>query len=132
MTDAPVPSRRILVIDDDADIRAVVQMSLEITASWDVITASSGVEGLAFAAAHQPDAILLDMMMPELDGAATARMLQAAPATRDIPVVLLTAKQESSDWLTALPGVTAAIAKPFDPLTLADRVSALLRWPEAA
>ncbi len=124
--------RHILVIDDDPDIRAMTQLCLEITASWEVSTASSGAEGISMAAARQPDAILLDMMMPELDGAVTARLLHGIPETCSIPVILLTAKQESTERLTALPGVTAIIAKPFDPLTLADRVSALLRWSARA
>lgn len=132
MSATSLPIKRILVIDDDADIRTVVQMSLEITALWNVSTCASGVEGAATAFVTQPDAILLDMMMPEFDGAATARRLHDAPETRDIPVILLTAKQESSNWPGALPGVTAVIAKPFDPLTLAERVSALLGWRDAS
>ena len=80
--------RRILLVDDDDHIREVAQLSLEMTASWEVLTAGSGSEGLAKAAAEQPDAILLDMMMPDMDGSTTFQGLRADQRTRRIPVVL--------------------------------------------
>src|SRR5919204_4180027 len=84
--------RRVLLIDDEDDIREVAQLSLEIVANWHVSTASSGAEGVGRAKADQPDAIILDVMMPDMDGDAPFRTLQATPATRHIPVILLTAK----------------------------------------
>ena len=90
-------SRRILIIDDEDDIREVAALSLETVAGWDVIVASSGAQGLLRAAEHQPDAILLDVMMPGMDGPTTFRELRKNPATANIPVVLLTAKVQGPD-----------------------------------
>jgi CheY-like chemotaxis protein len=121
--------RRILLIDDDADIREIAALSLQLVGGWDVSTAASGAEGIASAQAEQPDAILLDVMMPGLDGPATYRLLQADPATRAIPVVLLTAKVQAADrrQFAAL-GVHGVLAKPFDPLSLLAQVSGALGW----
>ncbi|MEW5859095.1 MAG: response regulator [Cyanobacteriota bacterium] len=122
-------TKRILVIDDEEDIREVAQLSLEMAANWDVLTASSGREGLAKAEVEQLDAILLDVMMPDWDGVTTFQQLQANPATQHIPVLLLTAKMQAADKRRfAQLGVTAAIAKPFDPMTLADQVAKSLGW----
>jgi CheY-like chemotaxis protein len=85
-----VTARRVLLVDDEDDIREVAQVSLEMTAGWEVLTAGSGNEGLATAAAEQPDAILLDMMMPDMDGPTTFQSLRANQSTQHIPVVLLT------------------------------------------
>jgi CheY-like chemotaxis protein len=121
-------NRRVLLIDDEDDIREVAQLSLEMVARWDVVTASSGAEGVVRAAADQPDVILLDVMMPDLDGPATFLQLQAEPSTRHIPVILLTAKNldPATDQLAR--DVVAIIAKPFDPMRLAGQVSAALGW----
>lgn len=121
-------SRRILIIDDEEDIREVAQLTLEALGGWEVLTADSGGAGLRQAIAEQPDAILLDVMMPDLDGPATFEQLQSHPATCHIPVILLTAKVQTSDQRRfAELGISAVIAKPFDPLTLADQVASLLR-----
>jgi len=123
-------ARRILVVDDDDSIREVAQMSLEMVGSHEVITADCGADGLARARDDQPDVILLDVMMPELDGPATFERLQADPVTRDIPVILLTAKLQSADRARfAQLGVRAVLSKPFDPMTLADEVAEILDWP---
>ncbi|MFP5361344.1 MAG: response regulator [Thermoleophilia bacterium] len=117
----------ILLIDDERDIRAVVALCLRKTAGWRVSSAGSGVEGLAMACVEQPDAILLDVMMPDLDGPATLQRLQADAQTRDIPVIFLTAKAHSADHRGfAMLGVTGILTKPFDPMTLADQVQAIL------
>jgi CheY-like chemotaxis protein len=122
-------SRKILLVDDEDDIREVAQMSLEMTAGWDVVTASSGADGLRLAAAERPDAILLDVMMPGMDGPATARALKAAPETADIPVILLTAKVQAADRRRFDDlGVAGILAKPFDPMSLADEVRRVLGW----
>jgi two-component system alkaline phosphatase synthesis response regulator PhoP len=125
-------TRRILVIDDEDHIREVAQVSLVTVAGWDVLTACSGQEGIAKAWTEQPDAILLDVMMPEMDGPTTVAKLQANDATRDIPVILLTAKVLASDrrGFDSL-GVKGIIAKPFDPMTLSDEVCKLLGWTAA-
>lgn len=114
---------RILVIDDEEDILEVIQASLEVEGGFEVMTASSGRVGLANAIAERPDAILLDVMMPGMDGRTTFQKLRANAATRHIPVVLLTAKvQSDSRHRVDDLGVTAVISKPFDPLKLASRV----------
>jgi CheY-like chemotaxis protein len=126
---ATVTVRRILLVDDEDHIREVAQVSLEMTAGWEVLTAGSGSEGLAKAAAEQPDVILLDMMMPDMDGPATFQRLRANQSTRHIPVVLLTAKVQAADRRRfAGLGVAGVIAKPFDPLGLAGQVAATLGW----
>lgn len=124
-------SKRVLVIDDEDDIREVAQLSLEAVAGWEVYSASSGTEGLRVAAEQQPDAILLDVMMPEMDGPSTFRALQAQESTAGIPVILLTAKVQASDRsrFEGL-GVSGVLSKPFDPMELARQISETLGWPE--
>jgi CheY-like chemotaxis protein len=122
-------SRKILLVDDEDDIREVAQMSLEMTAGWEVFTASSGAEGVRMAAAERPDAILLDVMMPGMDGPATARALKADAQTAEIPIILLTAKVQAADRRRFDDlGVAGILAKPFDPMSLADDVSGVLGW----
>jgi CheY-like chemotaxis protein len=122
-------SRRILIIDDEDDIRDVAQMSLEAVAGWQVLTSHSGRAGVARAVAEQPDAILLDVMMPDMDGPATLQELRANPVTQPIPVIFLTAKVQSADRRRfARLGVQAVISKPFDPLRLAEQITVALGW----
>ncbi len=124
-----VSKKRILVIDDEDDIREVAQLSLEMVGGWEVVVARSGQDGLALALKEQPDAILLDVMMPDMDGPATFSHLKANPDTQKIPVILLTAKVLSAEQnqLSDL-GVTGIIAKPFDPMSLANQVAHALGW----
>jgi CheY-like chemotaxis protein len=120
---------RILIIDDEDDIREVAAMSLESVAGWEVIMASSGAQGLVRAAEYLPDAILLDVMMPGMDGPTTFRELRKNPRTARIPVLLLTAKVQSSDQRRfADLGVEAVLFKPFDPMTLSTEISHVLGW----
>jgi CheY-like chemotaxis protein len=121
--------RRILIIDDEDDIREVAALSLESVAGWQVSTASSGAEGMRVAATELPDAILMDVMMPAMDGPTTFREMQKMPNLAGIPVILLTAKVQGVDQRRfAGLGVTAVLFKPFDPLTLAEQMSAALGW----
>jgi CheY-like chemotaxis protein len=118
--------KRILVIDDQDDIREIAALSLESGAGWQTISAASGKEGLQRALDEQPDAILLDVMMPGMDGHATLAQLRRNEGTRDIPVIFLTAKTRiGSDGECAAQGV---IFKPFDPITLADDIAVALGW----
>lgn len=122
-------ARRILIIDDEDDIREVAALSLESVAGWEIVVAGSGAQGLLVAAESLPDAILLDVMMPCMDGPATFRELRRNPATADIPVLLLTAKVQSNDQRRfADLGVQAVLFKPFDPLTLAQQIADSLGW----
>ncbi len=124
-----VVARKILIIDDEDDIREVAALSLESVAGWEVIVAESGAQGVARAAEQKPDAILLDVMMPGMDGPATFRELRRNPATARIPVLLLTAKVQGSDQRRfADLGVEAVLFKPFDPLTLSQQISSALGW----
>jgi len=124
-----MPTRRILIIDDEDDIREVAALSLESVAGWQVSTASSGAEGMRLAAAELPDAILMDVMMPAMDGPTTFREMQKLPELASIPVILLTAKVQGVDQRRfAGLGVTAVLFKPFDPLTLAEQMSEALGW----
>jgi CheY-like chemotaxis protein len=124
-----VSSKRILVVDNEPSIQEVAQICLETVAGWQVLLASSGLEGLTIAEREQPDAILLDVMMPDMDGLDTFSKLQANPATRSIPVILLTAKVQSADRqnYTEL-GIRSTIAKPFSPLDLAHQIATTLGW----
>ncbi len=122
-------TRRILIIDDEDDIREVAALSLETVAGWAVCTANSGPEGLRRALAEQPDAILMDVMMPSMDGPTTFRHLQSTPEISHIPVLLLTAKVQGVDQRRfAGLGVAGVLFKPFDPLTLADQMARALGW----
>jgi len=123
--------RKVLIIDDEDDIREVAALSLEAVAGWTVVTAHCGAEGIRMAAAEKPDAILLDVMMPEMDGPTTFKNLQANPETADIPVLLLTAKVQGVDQRRfASLGVKAVLFKPFDPLTLSQEMATVLGWTE--
>ena len=122
-------AHRILIIDDEEDNREVAALSLETVAGWEVVQASSGAQGVARAIEHKPDAILLDVMMPGMDGPTTFRELRKNPATAHIPVLLLTAKVQSTDQRRfADLGVEAVLFKPFDPLTLSTQIADALHW----
>lgn len=120
-------TKRILIVDDEQDIREATQICLEVLGEWEVMTASSGKEGLIKAAAEQPDLILLDVMMPDMDGLTTLQNLQANPATQNIPVILLTAKAQPAEKrrFTELK-VAAVITKPYDPFMLSDQLTQAL------
>jgi CheY-like chemotaxis protein len=122
--------KRILIVDDEDDIREVAALSLETVAGYDVITASSGAAAVSIAAEQQPDAIVLDVMMPEMDGPTTFQKLRAQASTASIPVVFLTAKVQPSERarFSSL-GAAAVLSKPFDPLTLASELADALGWP---
>ena len=121
--------RRILIIDDEDDIREVAALSLETVAGWNVLTANCGTEGIRKAEDEQPDAILMDVMMPAMDGPTTFREMQKIPRISHIPVLLLTAKVQGVDQRRFVGlGVSGVLFKPFDPLTLADQMSAKLGW----
>ncbi|MBD2681253.1 MULTISPECIES: response regulator [Nostoc] len=122
-------NRSILIVDDEEDVQAIAKLGLEMGAGWNVLTACSGREALKVAANFKLDVILLDMMMPDMDGRATLQQLKANPVTQSIPVILLTAKVQDSDRdsFTGL-DVAAVFAKPFRPLKLAGQISEALGW----
>ncbi|BFM41207.1 response regulator [Synechocystis sp. LKSZ1] len=117
--------QRILVVDDEEDIRSIIQLALTLQTPWQVLLASSGPEALSLAKTQQPDLILLDRMMPGMDGPSTLQQLKAHPQTQSIPVLLMTAAPLPPETLTAL-GAVGILPKPFRPLQLAQQLQAIL------
>jgi CheY-like chemotaxis protein len=123
----PAAARRVLVVDDSALMRSAALFGLGRVAGWDVATAPSGREGVELASSYQPDAILLDVVMPDLDGPDTLRALRRQPSTQDTPVVFLTADHDDPERLIEL-GAVGVIAKPFPPAGLGEQLSEVLGW----
>jgi CheY-like chemotaxis protein len=121
--------KRLLIIDDEEAIRTVVKFGISLAAGWEVLSASSGRMGIETAERELPDAILLDVMMPEMDGIATFKALQANPITAKIPAIFLTAKAQTAErrQFSDL-GVSGTISKPFNSLDLPDRIAKILNW----
>jgi CheY-like chemotaxis protein len=114
-----VKINKVLVIEDEPHIRRIGELSLKGVGKWEVVLAASGAEGLAAAASTQPDVILLDVMMPGMDGPTTLAELRAQPNTSNIPVIFITAKVEKHEVERYLAlGAVGVISKPFDPLKL--------------
>jgi len=115
-------SIRILHVDDEPDIRQVVQISLGLDPDFSVRSCASGRDALAVTADWSPDLVLLDVMMPDMDGPTTLAHLRERPATVEVPIVFMTARAQSSD-IEHFMSLCAAgvIAKPFDPMTLPSR-----------
>jgi two-component system, OmpR family, response regulator len=113
----------ILLVEDDPDIREVAQMALEAVGGFEVIACENGRDALRVAAARRPDLVLLDWMMPDLDGGQTLAALRRQEATRDLPVVFMTAKArpEENRRMREL-GALDVIIKPFDPMTLSAKL----------
>ena len=120
-------SARILYVDDEADVREVAAMSLELDPDLKTRTCDSGAEGIEIALEWRPDLILLDVAMPGMDGPATLAKLRDRPETATIPVVFITARTQAFEVerLKTL-GARAVFAKPFDPMALAGQVKGLL------
>ena len=111
---------RLLCADDEDDIRTILRLALSLDRELDVHFVSSGAEALTHAKGGGFDAIVLDGMMPELDGYETCQRLKADPLTAQIPVVFLTAKSQRDETKRALAvGAVACLSKPFDPMTIA-------------
>jgi two-component system, OmpR family, alkaline phosphatase synthesis response regulator PhoP len=124
-----MPTKRILIVDDEETIQTVVQFGIKMSAGWEVLTASSGSQGIHAAQTAQPDAILLDVVMPQMDGVATLKALRSCAETAHIPVILLTAQiqLEAQQQFREL-GVSGVITKPFNSLHLPAQISRVLRW----
>ena len=121
---------RILYVDDEDDIREIAQMSLELEPEFEVRSCASGAAALVDAAAWQPDLILLDVMMPDMDGPETLKRLADSPLTASIPVAFITARTQTHQVERYLAmGAVGVIAKPFDPMALAGEVKNLLAQP---
>ena len=121
--------KQILIVDDQEHLRELVQLCLEDLAGWNTLVAESGQECLQILQTERPNAILLDLSMPGMDGFAVYDRLQSDPITRSIPVILVTAKVLSSDMAEfAEKGVAGVIRKPFEPTTLPGKVAEMLGW----
>ena len=121
----------VLVVDDDDAIREITRLALEVVSKWTVVTADGGEQALELARANPPDAVLLDLMMPVVDGRATFLALRADARTADVPVILLTAKLQvgqAQPWDDL--DVAGVISKPFSPMTLGSQVAQLLAWDD--
>ncbi len=125
--------KTLLVIDDDRDIREVARASLELVGGFTVITAESGRRGLLVAQEAKPDAIILDLMMPEMDGQETLAQLKQDPGTACIPVIMLTAKFHARKQdLVDRGNAAGVLLKPFDPMLLSRQVCEILGWDNSA
>ena len=118
---------KVLIVDDEPDIRRIAKLGLSRVGGMEVVEAANGAEALVRAKEDKPDAVLLDVMMPGLDGPSTLARLREDPATSGIPVVFLTAKAIAAELerLKSL-GAAGVLTKPFDPMTLARELRALL------
>ena len=118
---------RVLVVEDDVDIQKVIRMSLKMRGVSEVVLVESGTECIERLGGFTPDVILLDVMMPHVDGYETCRRLKQDPATRAIPVVFLTARVQKADRERGMKlGALGYLTKPFDPMTLHDQIVGLL------
>ena len=125
--------RKVLLVEDEQDIRKVAQISLQFRGGWTVVVATDGIEALAVAATERPDVILLDCMMPRMDGYETCSQLKLHPELRDIPVIFLTAKSQESEIRKGLQlGAVGYLVKPFNPMSLADEILEILDNPARA
>ncbi len=123
--------KQILVVDDSPLIREVARLGLEAQAGWSVLSVGSGSEAVERAAAEAPEAILLDVVMPDMDGPATLQELRAQPATSHIPVIFVTARAGSADRARfASLDVAGVITKPFQMQGLAGQVAEILGWED--
>ena len=122
----------ILLVEDERDIQDLLKFHLE-REHLSVITADTGEEALRGLKAHKPDLILLDLMLPGIDGLEVCRRLKAQPDTRDIPVIMLTAKDSEADIISGLEmGAADYVTKPFSPRVLVARMHAVMRRPDPA
>jgi CheY-like chemotaxis protein len=120
---------RLLCADDEEDIRTILQVALGLDPEFEVEIVDSGEAAIARARSGHYDAILLDGMMPGLDGYETCRRLKSDPATAGVPVIFLTAKTQKAEVQQALAlGATTCLMKPFDPMTLASELREALGW----
>jgi DNA-binding response OmpR family regulator len=123
----PMADAKVLLVDDDPVILKLLQVNFEME-GYSVLTANDGVEGLEKARAERPDVVILDIMMPRMDGLEVTRELKGDDATKEMPILLLSAKAQASDiQLGRDVGADDYLTKPFDPLELLERVSEILK-----
>ena len=124
----PPVLQRILFVEDDPDIQSVATLALESLGGFAVLTCGSGDEALSRFAGFSPDLVLLDVMMPGMDGPATLEEVRRRPDGAGVPVVFMTARVQAHEVARYREmGAAEVIAKPFDPMTLADTVQSIWR-----
>ncbi len=118
---------KVLLVDDDTNIRMVAVMGLEDELDWEIQEASSGQEAIQLASTQKPDLILLDMMMPGMDGISTFGKLRELDTAKDTPIIFMTAKVQPEEIESyKIMGAQGVIIKPFDPITLAQEIQDIL------
>lgn len=123
-------SKKILIVEDDADIRQLVRLYLD-REGFRTLQAATGTEALRMVKADKPDLLVLDLMLPEIDGIEICKRVRNAPETATLPIIMLTAKAEEADTVVGLElGADDYVTKPFSPKSLVARVKALLRRVE--
>lgn len=123
---SPAPLQRILLVEDDDDIRTVTRLALESLGGFSVHACASGPEALRDGREFAPQLVILDVMMPDMDGPSTLEALRATSGLQDVPVVFLTAKVQAPEIARYRDlGAADVIAKPFDPMTLCQKVAAI-------
>jgi len=123
---------KILVIEDDRSIQMVLELVFTRMAKCQVIVASDGAQGLALIQKEKPDVVLLDLMMPGMDGFEVCQRTKADEATRDIPIIFLTAQPQPAAVARAMAlGAAGYLVKPFDPVTIIDHVNEALARVQA-
>ena len=128
----PLTSKKILIVEDEADIAQLVKQYLE-KDGFRTTTARTGIEGLKLLKTDHPDLVILDLMLPEMDGLEICKKIRSAADTALLPVLMLTAKAEESDTIIGLElGADDYVGKPFSPKVLVTRVKALFRRLERA
>ena len=123
---------KVLVVEDDRSIQMVLELVFTRMAKCEVIVASDGAEGLALIQKHKPDLVMLDIMMPGMDGFAVCERAKADEATRHIPIIFLTAQPQPAAVARAMSlGAAGYIVKPFDPIKIVDQVNEALARVQA-
>lgn len=118
-------NKRVLLVEDDESVRQLVKITLEMN-DYEVVEAKDGLEGLLLLDMHQPDGVILDLMMPDVGGERMLAQLRATPETKRTPVLIITGKPEVAPEVIGLVGKENFFPKPFDPDALIERVKSLL------
>ncbi len=117
------PISKVLLVDDEPDIRRIGELSLRRVGGWDVAMAANGADAVALVASFRPDVILLDVMMPSMDGPQTLAALRRVPEGADVPIIFVTAKVQRDEVARLLGlGAIGVVSKPFDPMTLPEEI----------
>ena len=118
-------NKRVLLVEDDESVRQLVRVTLQMN-EYDVVEAKDGLEGLLFLDMHKPDAVILDLMMPDVGGERMLAQLRATVETKRVPVIIITGKPEVAPEVIGLVGKENFFPKPFDPDAVIGRLKAMI------